>query len=239
MRLLPSYMVGTFIVLLGNASPSRLRRQIPGDACSSSPCDHGSTCVSVNASTFTCECPYGRAGDRCETVMQPCYPNPCKNKGICTRDGPDGLGYVCKCRHGFTGRQCDSRENPCLDDPCENGGTCYRVADVTVPFQCTCPVGFKGQRCEFPDEPCSPHPCKNGATCHNTRTQLERLFYCECLAGFTGTTCEELSVDEVPLDYNPYSPHGSDNYIHADTQSIEEHWRALLRKYTPNPTILF
>lgn len=75
----------------------------------------------------------------------------------------------------------------------------FSVADKKVPFQCTCPFGFKGDRCEFPDEPCTPDPCKNGATCHNIRTQVERRFFCDCLAGFTGNSCEEQSVDDLPL----------------------------------------
>ena len=33
---------------------------------------------------------------------------------------------------------------------------------------------------------CKPEPCRNGAKCTNRRTD----FYCDCLPGFSGKTCE-------------------------------------------------
>ncbi|XP_066276551.1 delta-like protein 4 [Branchiostoma lanceolatum] len=48
------------------------------DVCESDPCQNGGTCHSHNqGQIFHCVCPYGFVGHVCETVFDPCDPNPC------------------------------------------------------------------------------------------------------------------------------------------------------------------
>uniref|UniRef100_A0A7M4FMW7 Cadherin EGF LAG seven-pass G-type receptor 3 n=1 Tax=Crocodylus porosus TaxID=8502 RepID=A0A7M4FMW7_CROPO len=93
-----------------------------------------------------CRCPQGFTGDYCETEINLCYSNPCRNGGVCTRK--EG-GYTCICRQHFTGDNCevDSRSGHCIPGVCRNGGTCTNSADGG--FQCQCPSGgFEKPYCE-------------------------------------------------------------------------------------------
>uniref|UniRef100_A0A8B9IZB0 Cadherin EGF LAG seven-pass G-type receptor 3 n=1 Tax=Amazona collaria TaxID=241587 RepID=A0A8B9IZB0_9PSIT len=93
-----------------------------------------------------CRCPQGFTGDYCETEINLCYSNPCRNGGSCTRK--EG-GYTCVCRQHFIGENCevDSRSGRCAPGVCRNGGTCTSGADGG--FRCQCPAGgFEGPFCE-------------------------------------------------------------------------------------------
>jgi hypothetical protein len=39
---------------------------LPGDACTPNPCLNGASCVSNGFGGFTCQCPPGFSGQRCE-----------------------------------------------------------------------------------------------------------------------------------------------------------------------------
>lgn len=53
---------------------------------------------------FHCECRPGFSGARCQTNIDECDSNPCKNGGSCV----DGVNmYTCQCRPGYTGATCD------------------------------------------------------------------------------------------------------------------------------------
>uniref|UniRef100_A0A6I8N1R2 Cadherin EGF LAG seven-pass G-type receptor 3 n=1 Tax=Ornithorhynchus anatinus TaxID=9258 RepID=A0A6I8N1R2_ORNAN len=93
-----------------------------------------------------CRCPQGFTGDYCETEINLCYSNPCRNGGACARR--EG-GYTCVCRPHFTGEDCelDSRAGRCVPGVCRNGGTCTNSPDGG--FQCQCPAGgFEKPYCE-------------------------------------------------------------------------------------------
>uniref|UniRef100_A0A8C6JQ68 Uncharacterized protein n=1 Tax=Melopsittacus undulatus TaxID=13146 RepID=A0A8C6JQ68_MELUD len=93
-----------------------------------------------------CRCPQGFTGDYCETEINLCYSNPCRNGGSCTRK--EG-GYTCVCRQHFMGDNCevDSRSGRCAPGVCRNGGTCTDGADGG--FRCQCPAGgFESPFCE-------------------------------------------------------------------------------------------
>uniref|UniRef100_A0A672V4S3 Cadherin EGF LAG seven-pass G-type receptor 3 n=1 Tax=Strigops habroptila TaxID=2489341 RepID=A0A672V4S3_STRHB len=93
-----------------------------------------------------CRCPQGFTGDYCETEINLCYSNPCRNGGSCTRR--EG-GYTCVCRQHFIGENCevDSRSGRCAPGVCRNGGTCTDGADGG--FRCQCPAGgFETPFCE-------------------------------------------------------------------------------------------
>lgn len=74
-----------------------------------------------------CRCPQGFTGDYCETEINLCYSNPCRNGGSCTRK--EG-GYTCVCRQHFMG-ECrgHGRRVPRCD--CHHGGV-------------LCPAGWWG-----------------------------------------------------------------------------------------------
>lgn len=90
-----------------------------------------------------CRCRPGFSGSRCETNVDDCVDNPCRNGGTCD----DGVNdFTCTCTLGFTSKDCSVRSSPCDQFPCDNGGTCY--THFTGPV-CECPPGFMGARCEY------------------------------------------------------------------------------------------
>lgn len=138
------------------------------NVCLREPCENYMKCVSVlrfdssapflaSASTLfrpiqpiaglRCRCPPGFTGDFCETELDLCYSNPCRNGGACSRR--EG-GYTCVCRPRFTGEDCelDTEAGRCVPGVCRNGGTCANGPDGG--FRCQCPAGgaFEGPRCE-------------------------------------------------------------------------------------------
>uniref|UniRef100_A0A5F8H6N2 Cadherin EGF LAG seven-pass G-type receptor 3 n=1 Tax=Monodelphis domestica TaxID=13616 RepID=A0A5F8H6N2_MONDO len=138
------------------------------NVCLREPCENYMKCISVlrfdssapflaSASTLfrpihpiaglRCRCPLGFTGDYCETEINLCYSNPCRNGGACARR--EG-GYTCICRPHFTGENCelDSRAGRCVPGVCRNGGTCTNTPSGG--FRCQCPGGggFEGPYCE-------------------------------------------------------------------------------------------
>ncbi|XP_014647237.1 PREDICTED: cadherin EGF LAG seven-pass G-type receptor 3 isoform X4 [Ceratotherium simum simum] len=138
------------------------------NVCLREPCENYMKCVSVlrfdssapflaSASTLfrpiqpiaglRCRCPPGFTGDFCETELDLCYSNPCRNGGACARR--EG-GYTCVCRPRFTGEDCelDTEAGHCVPGVCRNGGICADGPDGG--FRCQCPTGgaFEGPLCE-------------------------------------------------------------------------------------------
>lgn len=60
---------------------------------------NGGTCHDM-INSFKCSCPRGFTGSRCQTNIDECESNPCKNRGICH---DEIAGYSCECPAGFTG----------------------------------------------------------------------------------------------------------------------------------------
>lgn len=81
--------------------------------------------------TFACRCPEGFTGSRehylCDTEVNLCYSNPCKNNGTCYRK--EG-GHSCGCLPGFTGSDCEItlHHDPCKRDVCKSGSVCTPLA---------------------------------------------------------------------------------------------------------------
>jgi len=171
-------------------------------ACSSNPCQYGSTCrlssEQGDVAGYSCECSLGYTGENCDMELDDCEgADPCFNGGVCV----DAVGgRYCDCPLGVTGDLCQiycpaGREGTfcrdvvqyCNDSSCLNGGTCL---EATGGFRCTCLVAFTGSRCEVPNT-CQSFTCRNGGTCISVEGGGSE---CSCPEGFAGANCELLSV---------------------------------------------
>ncbi|CAG2252099.1 unnamed protein product [Mytilus edulis] len=143
------------------------------DACVSSPCLNGGTCVTAGCSYY-CICPKGITGYKC--AVTPCTSSPCLNNGECKVKNDT---YQCHCPVGFNGPEC--QETPCSVEPCFYNGTCTVLGSS---FNCACNEGYNGSKCEV--TPCFSSPCLNGGTCTPTGSS----FICSCATGYFGNQCQ-------------------------------------------------
>ena len=90
------------------------------------PCKYG-TCVNEEGG-YRCECDPGFKGDRCETDIDDCALNPCRNGASCINNV--GQGYTCACKSGFRGKKCEFEISKCESNPCLNGGKCLGMYTV-------------------------------------------------------------------------------------------------------------
>uniref|UniRef100_A0A7N8WRN9 Eyes shut homolog n=1 Tax=Mastacembelus armatus TaxID=205130 RepID=A0A7N8WRN9_9TELE len=192
--------------------------QYVGDACliKADSCLNGATCITTSQPScppqYTCKCPLGFTGVKCESEINECDSSPCQHNGKCS----DLLGrYECQCPTGFLGKNCEvdidacalpnntcPPKTQCLDlsdgleytcripcpqnvQPCANGGRC--VLNNVSSYTCICTPGWSGQNCRINVNDCVQHWCQNGATC------LDEIdgYSCLCLRGYTGVYCEE------------------------------------------------
>lgn len=116
--------------------------------CSPSPCLNSGTCQpEESVEGFSCQCPVGYAGSRCQTDLDDCAAftgadDLCANGGRCV----DGVGtYTCECAPGYSGDRCTVTINECASSPCRHGGTCVDAADS---YRCDCAPGFIGDVCQ-------------------------------------------------------------------------------------------
>ncbi|CAF4177318.1 unnamed protein product, partial [Rotaria magnacalcarata] len=72
---------------------SRQINEYLGDPCSQNPCMNGGQCFANNVGGFSCQCPSGFDGPRCED-RDPCASVPCMNQGTCMRENG---GFRCAC----------------------------------------------------------------------------------------------------------------------------------------------
>lgn len=73
--------------------------------------------MDAGPSNYTCICPRGFHGPRCDPLPDACTSQPCKNNGRCSSTpstgGGGGGGFVCQCQPGYRGRLCDVRFSSC------------------------------------------------------------------------------------------------------------------------------
>ncbi|KAK1791468.1 hypothetical protein P4O66_013474, partial [Electrophorus voltai] len=150
------------------------------------PCENGATCTNTGQGSYTCTCRPGFTGASCETQVNECSDNPCRNGGSCT-DLENT--YNCACPPGFYGRNCELSAMTCADGPCFNGGRCADNPDGG--YFCQCPASYAGFNCEKKIDHCSSNPCSNGAQC----LDIVDSYLCQCPEGFTGAHCDD-NIDD-------------------------------------------
>jgi cadherin EGF LAG seven-pass G-type receptor 1 len=92
--------------------------------------------------TFTCQCAKGFTGSReaylCDTEVNLCYSNPCRNGGTCRRR--EG-GYTCECPANFIGDGCEIslEADSCTTNLCKGGAQCINKVNGGL-FCDNCPI---------------------------------------------------------------------------------------------------
>ncbi|XP_068399847.1 delta and Notch-like epidermal growth factor-related receptor [Eschrichtius robustus] len=154
------------------------------DACQRKPCQNNASCVDANekqdGGNFTCVCVAGYTGELCQSKIDYCILDPCRNGATCISDLS---GFTCQCPEGYLGSACEEKVDPCASGPCQNNGTCY--ADG-LHFGCSCSAGFTGPACTQLVDFCALSPCAHG-TCRSVGTSYK----CLCDPGYHGLYCEE------------------------------------------------
>ncbi|XP_070177359.1 protein crumbs-like isoform X2 [Littorina saxatilis] len=158
--------------------------------CGASTCINGAVCKEDLEGTYTCLCPPGFTGARCETGQDVCTNSTCDtNNSVCVADTSVERGYTCNCSdQDFTGADCTvNRVNKsCADNLCLNGATCENDQNSSS-FSCSCVPGYTGALCDNAIDYCQGFPCNNG-TCINDAARQN--YTCHCSTGFTGDACE-------------------------------------------------
>ncbi|GFR81199.1 neurogenic locus notch homolog protein 1, partial [Elysia marginata] len=152
----------------------------PINFCQSDPCLNGGTCRN-EASGFSCSCPDGYNGFRCQHDIDHCASSPCLHDGVCT---DLLLGYNCTCS-GYTGANCETEINECLTSNCSSTGTAQCI-DKVRDFECKCSRGYAGKYCHIDIKECASSPCLHGGRCND----LIADYRCDCPSGWTGSNCE-------------------------------------------------
>ena len=156
--------------------------------CLPNPCNILHSTCQDKIGTFSCECDPGYTGTTCTEKIDECSSSPCEN-GVCVDKTNK---YTCDCFPGWTGENCDLDVNECETGTftCLNSiGGLDNTGCVNEPggYSCNCKTGFSGKFCNNVESFCDSDPCKNDAICHMFGSSK---FYCICLPGFTGKSCE-------------------------------------------------
>ncbi|XP_028410753.1 uncharacterized protein LOC114533436 isoform X5 [Dendronephthya gigantea] len=78
--------------------------------CASDPCFNGGTCANNGSSSFSCSCPVGYTGYRCEIQVTNCGDLSCGENEICVAVGNT---FDCACRQDYGGENCEKIEATC------------------------------------------------------------------------------------------------------------------------------
>ncbi|CAH2246535.1 delta and Notch-like epidermal growth factor-related receptor [Pelobates cultripes] len=122
----------------------------------------------------------GYTGDLCESLLDHCSPQPCRNGATCVTSLN---GFSCQCPEGFLGSFCEEKIDPCSSSPCLNNGSC---SSSGLSYSCRCSPGYTGQTCAQLVDFCALSPCAHGI-CRSVGTSYK----CLCIPGYHGLYCEE------------------------------------------------
>ena len=154
------------------------------DPCDNNQCNAGSTCLSINSTSYTCICQSGYTGVYCNVpIYESCNEGTCQNGGSCLRYY-NMEGNYCLCPAGWGGRDCSLDIDECFLRPCQNGGTCNNTMGG---YTCSCLPGFTGKNCDIINGSCDTVKCQNGGNCTISEGGVPQ---CECENGFVGSFCE-------------------------------------------------
>lgn len=136
----------------------------------------------------------GYSGINCESNIDDCSINRCKNGGSCIDLVND---FKCVCDPPFTGRECQDQLDPCSPNKCRHNAKCTPSSNY-LDFACTCGVGYTGRFCEQDVDECVvSKPCRNDATCRNT----DGSYQCICQRGYEGKDCSINTDDCASCKY--------------------------------------
>ena len=157
---------------------------------------------------YTCICPQGYSGLRCEITPPAICILPCANNGTCAIRPTDNV-QICVCLSGYTGSRCEIQISPCIPVPCLNNGICVpsTYANGSFGFICVCTPPYTGKSVLFHigrnerknsflgplcanyiPLTCGNITCLNGGIC----LLVGNRSICQCPSLFTGTRCEFL-----------------------------------------------
>uniref|UniRef100_A0A2K6N3C3 Delta/notch like EGF repeat containing n=1 Tax=Rhinopithecus bieti TaxID=61621 RepID=A0A2K6N3C3_RHIBE len=167
------------------------------DACQRKPCQNNASCIDANekqdGNNFTCVCLPGYTGELCQSKIDYCILDPCRNGATCISSLN---GFTCQCPEGYFGSACEEKVDPCASSPCQNNGTCYVDG---VHFTCSCSSGFTGPTCAQLIDFCALSPCAHG-TCRSVGTSYK------CLCDPGGYSPEIPSVCAILSNEYPQLP---------------------------------
>ena len=81
-------------------------------------------------------------GTSCETRIDNCLGNQCKNGATCVSKQ---AGYSCSCNAGFSGQLCEIDIDECSANPCKHG----QCTDGINKYMCSCYAGYTGANCSI------------------------------------------------------------------------------------------
>ncbi|KAK7110742.1 neurocan core protein-like [Littorina saxatilis] len=137
----------------------------PSDVCATTqPCSNGGTCSNTGGDSFSCACPAGYEGDRCQIDKCDSY---CLNGGTCVHDSARSTGVRCECATGYLDEQCQTPRCTSAVNPCYNGGVCVMDTSSSVGYACQCVPGYSGPHCETVST-CEASWTKEGVYCYKT-----------------------------------------------------------------------
>ncbi|XP_071124867.1 protein jagged-1a-like [Mytilus edulis] len=121
-------------------------------------------------------CLPGWDGEFCQTAM--CWDRCNMSHGFCYEP------FQCSCFIGWEGESCDQ----CIRNPGCINGYCHE------PWQCICNGDWTGKDCNIDINYCNKYdPCEHSGTC---LPDNQKNFTCECVTGYTGTSCESVICED-------------------------------------------
>lgn len=86
-------------------------------------------------------------GASCETKIDSCLGNLCKNGASCV---PQQNFYTCNCMPGYSGQFCEIDIDECAVNPCRHG----QCMDGINKYMCNCYPGYTGTNCDINIDDC-------------------------------------------------------------------------------------